>query len=90
MHSRLLVIGTNGFVGKHVRLILEKEGIEYFEIEGKNQVNLLNQEEIDVFLHKNELMYREWISHRKKVLVQFEKKTGRKSSGVSVYFVHNG
>ena len=52
MHSRLLVIGTNGFVGKHVRLILEKEGIEYFEIEGKNQVNLLNQEEIDVFLHK--------------------------------------
>ena len=48
MHSRLLVIGTNGFVGKHVRLILEKEGIEYFEIEGKNQVNLLNQDEIDV------------------------------------------
>ena len=48
MHSRLLVIGTNGFVGKHVRLILEKEGIEYFEIEGKNQVNLLNQEEIAV------------------------------------------
>ena len=55
MHSRLLVIGTNGFVGKHVRLILEKEGIEYFEIEGKNQVNLLNQEEIDVFLHKNKI-----------------------------------
>ena len=28
MHSKLLVLGTNGFVGKHVRLILEKEGIE--------------------------------------------------------------
>ena len=55
MHSRLLVLGTNGFVGKHVRLILEKEGIEYFEIEGKNQVNLLNQDEIDVFLNKNEI-----------------------------------
>ena len=55
MHSRLLVLGTNGFVGKHVRLILEKEGIEYFEIEGKNQVNLLNQDEIDVFLNKNKI-----------------------------------
>ena len=55
MHSRLLVLGTNGFVGKHVRLVLEKEGIEYFEIEGKNQVNLLNQDEIDVFLNKNKI-----------------------------------
>ena len=55
MHSRLLILGTNGFVGKHVRLILEKEGIEYFEIEGKNQVNLLNQDEIDGFLNKNKI-----------------------------------
>ena len=55
MHSKLLVLGTNGFVGKHVKFLLEKEGIQYFEIEGKTQVNLLDQDEIDVFLNKNKI-----------------------------------
>ena len=55
MHSKLLVLGTNGFVGKHVKFLLEKEGIQYFEIEGKTEVNLLDQDEIDVFLNKNKI-----------------------------------
>ena len=55
MHSKLLVLGTNGFVGKHVKLLLEKEGIQFFEIEGKTKVNLFDQDEIDVFLNKNKI-----------------------------------
>ena len=55
MDPGLLVIGTNGFVGKHVKSILQLEGVEYFQIEGKNQVDLLNQDEIDSYLKQNKI-----------------------------------
>ena len=53
MSSKILVIGTNGFLGKHVKELLDKEEKNIIEIQGKSQIDLTREEEIERYLNQN-------------------------------------
>jgi GDP-L-fucose synthase len=55
MSSKILVIGTNGFLGKHIKGLFEKEKESIFEIQGKSQVDLTREEEIESYLSQNSI-----------------------------------
>ena len=55
MSSKILVIGTNGFLGKHVKELLERKGKNVFEIQGKSQIDLTIEEEIERYLNQNSI-----------------------------------
>ena len=55
MSSKVLILGTSGFLGKHVRSLLEKDNLGFVEIEGKNQVNLEKEDEIQNYLSQNSI-----------------------------------
>ena len=45
--NKLLVVGTNGFLGNSVKNIIEKENIfELYEITGKDQLDLRNYDKV--------------------------------------------
>ncbi len=50
MGSKILLIGSGGFLGSHTKKLLINEEIAFEEIKGKNQVDLQNVEEFDNFL----------------------------------------
>ena len=48
---KVLVIGSNGFLGKHVKAILDKENkYNVLEIKGKNHVDITNHIELDNYM----------------------------------------
>lgn len=53
MSSNILIIGTNGFLGQNVKSLLKDSKENIFEIEGKEHVNLLIEDEIEDYLSKN-------------------------------------
>ena len=55
MSSKVLILGTSGFLGKHVKSLLEKDSLDFVEIEGKNQVNLEKEDEIQNYLSQNSI-----------------------------------
>lgn len=55
MSSKILILGTSGFLGKHVKSLLEKDNLDFVEIEGKNQVNLEKEDEIQSYLSQNKI-----------------------------------
>lgn len=53
MKKNVLLIGSNGFLGSHVKNLLNKEKIKFSEIKGKNQVDITNYTDFNNFVSKD-------------------------------------
>ena len=40
MDKQTLIIGSEGFLGKHVKNILSAQGIDFIEIKGKKHIDI--------------------------------------------------
>tara|TARA_B100001113_G_C21038670_1_gene591323 strand:+ start:231 stop:1154 length:924 start_codon:yes stop_codon:yes gene_type:complete len=50
MNEQILVIGSEGFLGKHVKRILEEQEKDYIEITGKKHIDITNNKELEEFI----------------------------------------
>ena len=50
MNEKILLIGSGGFLGKHVKKLLIKDKYNFIEISGKDDVDITNLESFDSFL----------------------------------------
>ena len=44
MEQNILLIGSKGFLGSHVKILLEKQDQLFYEIKGKSEVDITNLE----------------------------------------------
>ena len=50
MNEQILVIGSEGFLGKHVKRILDIQKNDYIEITGKKHIDISNNKELEDFI----------------------------------------
>ncbi len=50
MDGKVLLIGSNGFLGQHVKALLINENIDFIDIEGKKHLDITNYDKFDKFL----------------------------------------
>ena len=50
MNEKILLIGSGGFLGQHVKKLLIKEKYNFIEILGKDDVDITDLESFDSFL----------------------------------------
>jgi GDP-L-fucose synthase len=50
MEQNILIIGSRGFLGSHVKNLLEKQGKSFFEIRGKSEADITNLESFKGFV----------------------------------------
>tara|TARA_B100001057_G_scaffold501275_1_gene623030 strand:- start:35130 stop:36053 length:924 start_codon:yes stop_codon:yes gene_type:complete len=50
MNNKILLIGSNGFLGSHVKKQLDESGIDFIEITGKTHVDITDLEEFSSFI----------------------------------------
>ena len=55
MNNQILVIGSEGFLGKHVKMQLSAQGKNYTEIKGKKHVDISNKKELEDFLKSHKI-----------------------------------
>jgi len=56
MIKNLLLIGSNGFLGKNIKKIIDSSGnYKLFEIKDSKDLNILNYDDLFVFLNKNKI-----------------------------------
>ena len=55
MNKQILVIGSEGFLGKHVKMQLSAQGKNYTEIKGKKHVDISNKKELEDFLKSHKI-----------------------------------
>ena len=54
MSNNILLIGSQGFLGSHVKNLLEQNQEKYQEIKNKKDIDIRNLEELDKFVSQNE------------------------------------
>ena len=54
MSKNILLIGSQGFLGSHVKSLLDQNNENYQEIKNKKDVDIRNLEELDKFVRQNE------------------------------------
>ena len=54
MSKNILLIGSQGFLGSHVKSLLDQNNEDYQEIKNKKDVDIRNLEELDKFVRQNE------------------------------------
>ena len=54
MSKNILLIGSQGFLGSHVKNLLDQNHVNYQEIKNKKDVDIRNLEELDKFVMQNE------------------------------------
>ena len=54
MSKNILLIGSQGFLGSHVKNLLDQNHVNYQEIKNKKDVDIRNLEELDKFVRQNE------------------------------------
>jgi GDP-L-fucose synthase len=54
MSKNILLIGSQGFLGSHVKILLDQNHENYQEIKNKKDVDIRNLEEFDKFVRQNE------------------------------------
>ena len=54
MSKNILLIGSQGFLGSHVKNLLDQNHENYQEIKNKKDVDIRNLEELDKFVMQNE------------------------------------
>ena len=54
MSKNILLIGSQGFLGSHVKNLLDQNHVNYQEIKNKNDVDIRNLEELENFVTQNE------------------------------------
>ena len=54
MSKNILLIGSQGFLGSHVKNLLDQNHVNYQEIKNKKDVDIRNLEELDNFVTQNE------------------------------------
>ena len=55
MNKQLLVIGSEGFLGKHVTNMLSTQGKDYVEIKGKKHLDISIKKELEDFLKSHKI-----------------------------------
>ena len=54
MSKNILLIGSQGFLGSHVKNLLDQNHVNYQEIKNKKDVDIRNLEELENFVTQNE------------------------------------
>jgi len=55
MEQNILVIGSSGFLGRNVKILLEKQGKSFFEIKGKSEIDITNLESFKCFIEDKKI-----------------------------------
>ena len=50
MDKQTLIIGSEGFLGKHVKNILSAQGNDFIEIKGKKHIDICDKNELENYL----------------------------------------
>ena len=53
MSKNILLIGSQGFLGSHVKNLLDQNHVNYQEIKNKKDVDIRNLEELENFVTQN-------------------------------------